>query len=146
MRKVSVLGLVLFVLSSFNGFAQSGGQGFPRVLGKWTYLNQTDTIPSVALYTPQTGGIFRVTFVEETTGANAKQNSYWDGGVSWTNEVGQNNPTGVLLYTQSKYSTGSTVVMRVAKGTPILFSTSSWGDVSSSRYNLYIVLEELSPL
>jgi hypothetical protein len=115
-------------------------------VGRWKFLKQTTNIAPVILYTPPNGGIYRVTFVEETTIANGEPNPFWYGGVSWTNELGQNPATGIYLITQIPYSTSSTAAMRVAKGTPIIFSTSSHQDTSGAQYNIYVVLEEIEPL
>jgi hypothetical protein len=142
MRKLLLGCLLMLVMSCTSGFAQ----GFPHVVGKWKFLNQTTDIAPVVLYTPQTGGIYRITFVQETTVGNGQHGAAWLGGASWTNEVGQNPAAGFYLATESPYSTSGTTVMRVARATPILFSTSSLGDTSNAEYNVYIVLEELSPL
>jgi hypothetical protein len=146
MRKLLLGCLLVVILSCTSGFAQGGGQGFPRVVGKWNFLKQTTDIAPAVLYTPPTGGVYRVTFVEELTIANGKGNADWVGGVSWMNALGQNPAQGIDINTFNPFS-GSTVLnIRVAGKTPLVFSVSSSGDTSGAQYNIYVILEELEPL
>jgi hypothetical protein len=142
--------LLVIVLIGAACFAQTANKetasnpGFPRVVAKLSALGKTAPINPGILYTPQYTGLFRVTFVGFCTIGNGNlNNDAWTGGIAWTDELEENVPEGLNIYVKTPYASSNSFAFQAVGGQPITFSTSSYGDTSGTKYNVYVVLEQL---
>jgi hypothetical protein len=148
MKSRMLVVLTSLLLTAGMCFGQSApkdsgqNQGFPRVVAKLNFTDQTAEIGPVILYTPSKSGIFRATFVESCTETGPLGGS-WQGGIHWTNETGHNGPLGVYIFADQVLSTGNSFPFNAASGLPITFSVTAAGNPKDSQYNVYVILEQL---
>jgi hypothetical protein len=119
----------------------------PTIVAKIQLLNQTGVVSPTTIFTPSTTGMYRVSTVIVLTQANGTtdSNAYYWGQLSfnYVRTPGQADATYPLYVTKLSASSGVTVVMSSA-GQPIsFFTTSGGGDITNTKYNVYIEVEKL---
>ena len=119
----------------------------PRIVATFERLGLTAELPPIAIYTPKTWGTFRISVVMVGTVANGQYNSYWLGGLQFADGAGENFPSVnnfAATLTALNRSTGVTEFpIRAKAGKPLKFSVTSVGDTSGTKYNVWVVVEQL---
>jgi hypothetical protein len=120
----------------------------PRIVATFQRLGQTKEIKPVSIYTPPQWGTFRISIVMVGTVANRLYNSHWEGGLQFTDGAGENLPGFTVfaaeLFTVDRGTATAEFPVRAKAGTPLKFSvTSKGGDTSGSKYNVWVVVEQL---
>jgi hypothetical protein len=125
----------------------------PVILKKLVLKNQTASIPTTTLFTPATGGLFRVSayMTQTSPGTGSGQ---WLLQMNWTDDAGQeydaiggvyDKATQSLAYctaTESELAfvpCGATFVANA--GTPVTYSVQ--GDGGGGTYEVFLVVERL---
>lgn len=116
----------------------------PRIVATFERLGLTAELPPTTIYTPKTWGTFRISIVMVGTLANGT-NASWIGAIRFTDGSGPNGPDGfgAGLYTVSRETAVSAFPIRAKAGKPLKFSVTSSGDTSGSKYNVWVVVEQL---
>jgi hypothetical protein len=149
MRRVTFF-LLLMVLYSWVGSAGSEltvkGLQYPRIVARFHRFGQTSAIPPTPIYTPSRWGIFSVSTVMVLATSNG-QDGGWLGNLAYTNGSGAGNASAPpyilgMLQNPGGIAQGITVVVQ-EPNRPLTFSTSSQGNISGSKYNVFIVVEQI---
>lgn len=144
MRKATLC-FLLVLFCSWCGYGQSPTEqstSFPRVVATFKRWNQTDQIPEKTLFTPTGFGVFRVSVVLVVTVGNNQQNSHWVPTFAWTDGSGREQWS-ETVDTYSPTSGGVDLPLRDLPSKPIRFEVSSVGDTTGSKYNVFVVVEQL---
>jgi hypothetical protein len=136
--------LLLVVLASWPNAVGQNGPKFtsPRIVATFERLGQTGEIPPTVIYTPEHWGTFRISLVMVLTSPNKLGSASWDGVIHFRDASGQNIAKDVLSTSVSNTATKE-FPFRAKAGIPIKFSVSANGNTSGSRYNVWIVVEQL---
>jgi hypothetical protein len=145
MRRATFFLLVFLCGSWVSSFGQHRPTYAPQVVATFQRLNQTTEIKPITLYTPPTWGMFRASVVMVLTEANGNQGPFWAGRFRFTDAIGSDPffPETALGVVEPN-SVFAEAPFRAKAGTPIKFSvTSQSGDTSNTKYNVFVVLEQL---
>jgi hypothetical protein len=130
----------------FGSWSNSLGQNAPKfttpqIVATFQRLNQTKEIKPFTIYTPPKWGTFRISVVMVLTRVNGS-NSQWDGTIQFDDAAGEESPE-AILYSQFLNTEQVEFPFRQKAGVPIKFSVVPGGDPSGSRYNVFVVVEQL---
>jgi hypothetical protein len=120
---------------------------YPTIVAKVQLLNQTAVIPPTTIFTPTQSGMYRVSVVMVLKQANGNIGTAWYFGqlASKRDQTSGLEQATSILYggsLDSGMANGVTAVVSSVQQ-PIVFSTSSGGDVTNTQYNVYIMVERL---
>jgi hypothetical protein len=137
----------------FGSWSSSLGQNAPKfttpqIVATFERLGLTAELPPTTIYTPKDWGTFRISIVMVGTVANGQVNPYWEGGLQFTDGAGLNRPSfqtfAAELATDIRRTAAAEFPIRAKAGKPLKFSvTSHQGDTSGTKYNVWIVVEQL---
>jgi len=145
MRKSTCCVLVMLFGSWLSSLGQSAPKAtFPRVVATFHQYGLTDALPPTTIYTPKKWGTFRVSIVMVGIKVNRKY-ALWAGELQFLDAAGEDVPTSFAasLLTDVRRTASAEFPIRAKAGTPIKFSTTSSGDTSGSKYNVWVVVEQL---
>jgi hypothetical protein len=118
----------------------------PQIVATFQRLGQTKEIKPVTIYTPPQWGTFRISIVMVLSVANGN-NATWDGGIQFADGSGENGPYApfeTTLITNLRPNTSIVEFpIRAKASRPIKFSVKSDGDTGGSKYNVWVVVEQL---
>jgi hypothetical protein len=147
MRRTLCLLVVLFGLLSTSLGQTAPKFTSPRIVATFHRLGQTAEIPPTTIYTPRNWGTFRVSIVMVGTMDNQNYQSYWLGGLQFTDAAGENLPGfgrwAAALTTLNRVTSEAEFPIRAKAGMPLKFSVTSNGDTSGTKYNVWVVVEQL---
>jgi hypothetical protein len=118
----------------------------PRIVATFERFGLTAPMPLTTIYTPKSWGTFRISVVMVGTVANGTANPYWLGSLQITDGAGENSPCAcdAFLFTQFRETSSGEFAIRAKAGKPIKFSvTAPLGGTSGSKYNVFVVVEQL---
>ena len=142
MRNATCCLLVMLFGSCLSSLGQNAPKfTTPQIVATFQRLNQTKEIKPFTIYTPNTWGTFRISVVMVLTTRNGN-NSQWDGLIQFHDAAGKDSPEAVL-YTQFLNTAQVEFPFRQKAGAPIKFSVAASGDPSGSKYNVWVVVEQL---
>jgi hypothetical protein len=144
MRRATCFLLVILCGSWLSGLGQSAPKlTSPRIVATFERLGQTAAIPPTTIYTPKKWGTFRVSFVMVVTVANKNDNGAWGPLLQFTDGSGTNVGGGEIIPANVRGTVGSGFPFRAKAGKPLIFSTGSGDDTSGTKYNVWVVVEQL---
>ena len=142
--------LFLLVFLSVAGASSRGQQHRPRILtpqivATFERLGRTSEIPPTTIYTPPQQGTFRISTVMVETESNGTDGAGWVGQLSFTNAAGLNSDVRfqTAVSARERQTGVSEFPIRAKAGKPIRFSVSSVGNIQNTKYNVWIVVEQL---
>jgi hypothetical protein len=127
----------------------------PPIVAHGKLTNQTSTIPTITIFTPAQTGLYRLSIYATISKPDPGSGSDWIVNVGYTDDSGQGQPLGDLLYAYNAYpgefsiqnfiegTGGPTVTLEAEGGTPITYSVTENGPPDNSAYSLYYTLERL---
>ena len=143
MRRATFLLLVFLSVSWASSLGQSAPKlTTPQIVATFQRLNQTKEIKPVTLYTPPQWGTFRVSIVMVLTVGNGNQNTEWDGWFRFVDGAGMSQYV-LALPGNTPQRTFAEFPIRVKPGTPLTFAVKPLNDPSGSKYNVWVVVEQL---
>jgi hypothetical protein len=131
---------LLTILLGLTG-ASIGQTGLPQVVATRQRLNQTGPISMDTLWVPLQPGIYRITIAMVVT-VGGQQNSDWEPTISWVDERGEEIYQ-FAVSQQSSSSSSVTVTIRDLPNSPIKGGVLSNGDSSGSKYDVFVVVEQI---
>jgi hypothetical protein len=136
--------LLVVLLGSWSSSLGQSAPNFrsPRIVATFERLGQTAEIPPTTIYTPKHWGTFRISVVMVLTASNGNSAASWDGLIRFKDAAGRSVPE-ARLFTGSLNTASQEFPFREKAGLPIKFSVSADGDTSGSRYNVWVVVEQL---
>jgi hypothetical protein len=144
MRRTCYLLVVLF-----GAWSSSLGQSAPKfttpqIVATFHRLGQTAEIPPTTIYTPKNWGTFRISIVMVGTVASG-QNGTWAGVVDFKDGAGDNTGTAfsAQLVSEVKQTVFAEFPIRAEARKPIKFSVTGYGSPQGSKYNVWVVVEQL---
>jgi hypothetical protein len=148
MRRATCCLLVSLLGSWLSSFGQTAPKfATPRIVATFERLGQTAEIAPTIIYTPKKWGTFRISIVMVLTETNGFHHNFWTGHVSFKDGAGENAPyfpnDDANLYADLLETGGSEFPLRAAAGKPIKFSVTSEGTTSGTKYNVWVVVEQL---
>jgi hypothetical protein len=139
MRNAALAVLFLSALS-FGQLLKS-----PIIVAQKELLHQTQAVPSTTLFVPNRDMSLRVSAyaVNEVTVSTSP--GYWNTYFDWqdgaaSEEIGFSTYVGIIASSQA------TFVLRAKGGTPVQFRVDSVPNTDGSTFDLYLTVEEISPL
>src|SRR5262249_46994370 len=134
--------LVFLSVSWASGFGQHAPKfTTPQIVATFQLLDQTGEVHPTTIYTPKNWGTFRISIVLVGTVANGADGRLF-GGVQYTDGSGINF-FGTSLQTQSQATVTVEFPIRAKAGTPLKFTVKPSGDIFGSKYNVWVVVEQL---
>jgi hypothetical protein len=141
MRRACCLLMVLVTVCA-SGFGQSAPKfTHPRIVATFQRLGQTAEIPPTTIYTPKNWGTFRISIVMVLTVAN-NNNGDWDGLIEFIDGAGASGG-GPSIPTKDRNRALWESPIRAKAGQPLKFSVRSFPNTSGSKYNVWVVVEQL---
>jgi len=138
------------LLVLFGSWSNSLGQNAPKltspqIVATFERLGQTAAIPPTTIYTPKEWGTFRVSIVMVLTATAGTTGEFWYGELQFVNAAGVNccEAYSVALPSKGLGSAFGEFPISAKAGTPIKFSVQRAGDNSGSKYNVWVVVEQL---
>jgi len=146
MRNVTCCLLVVLFGSWSSSLGQNASRKFtsPKIVATFERLGQTHEMKPVTLYTPPQWGTFRISVVMVLTVPGAT-GEFWYGGLQFVDAAGVNccGAYNVALQSTIRGSAFGEFPIRARAGKPIKFSVQPGGDNSGSKYNVWVVVEQL---
>ena len=143
MRKTFCL-LVVLLASCASGFGQSAPKlTTPQIVATFQRINQTKEIKPFTLYTPPQWGTFRISVVLVGTVANGQNDGFWAAEINYADAIGYGNIVGASWYTDAPRTSNNALPIRARAGKPLKFSVTPSGDIFGSKYNVWVVVEQL---
>jgi hypothetical protein len=145
MRRSTCCLLVILFGSWLSSFGQSVPRlTSPKIVATFERIGQTADIPPTTLYTPQKWGTYRITVVMVLTSGNGNGN-FWEGELVFVDGAGMNGSRGytTALPTGSPQTASGEFPIRARAGKPLTFSVTPNGDTSGTKYNVWVVVEQL---
>jgi|HubBroStandDraft_5_1064220.scaffolds.fasta_scaffold323477_1 hypothetical protein len=133
--------LLLTILLGLTG-ASFGQTGLPQTVATIQRFNQTGPLPMDTLWAPAFPGIYRVTIVMVVTVGNGQPNSDWLPTLEWEDERGEETYQ-FPVSPQNANSSSVSVSIRDLPSGPIKGGVASSGDTSGSKYDVFVVVEEI---
>jgi hypothetical protein len=144
MRNVTCCLLVVLFGSCLNSLGQSAPKfTSPQIVATFERIGRTGDIAPTTIYTPKEWGTFRISIVMVGTVANGQLNSYWGGELGFTDGAGDSSRFEIDLAIDKRRTDGNEFPIRAKAGKPITFSVISNGDTSGTKYNVWVVVEQL---
>jgi hypothetical protein len=147
MRRPTFLLLILLSVSWASNFGQSAAPKLtsPIIVATFERLGQTTRIAPTTIYTPLDWGTFRVSIVMVGTVANGHNSGDWTGQVQFTDGAGKDFETffSVNLQTVNRGTAAAEFPIRAAPGKPIKFLVRHNNRIGGSKYNVWVVVEQL---
>ena len=144
MRRSTCFLLVMLFGSWLSSFGQHAPRfTSPRIVATFERLGQTADIPPTTIYTPQDWGTFRVSFVMVLTVANESDNGSWGPVLQFDDGSGTNYGAGELLPVTTRRTVGSQFPFRAKAGKPLKFSVLHANGTLDTKYNVWVVVEQL---
>ena len=142
--------LIVLVAPSF-GQSNSKDREFPRVVARVEFHNQSGAIPSTTFFIPDHDGLFRVSgYADVPVQAECNGQDAFFAGVSYTDDQRQLGQIFMIFDLTSAFGPQGSLILESKAGMPInLLVTNDvpCQDITQAgQYNLYVVLEELSPV
>ena len=145
MRRICCLLVVLF-----GSWSSSIGQSAPkfttpRIVATFERLGQTGSISPITIYMPKKWGTFRCSLVMVLTEANGGE-AFWQGGLlvkDGSGQHGPDSPFGTSLTTNARNTIVFDFPFRAEAGQPIQVEVEPTGNTSGSKYNVWVVVEQL---
>ena len=133
--------LLVVLLGSWSSSVGQSAPKFtsPRIVATFERLGQTAEILPTTIY--KHWGTFRISVVMVLTASNGNGAS-WDGLISYTDGSGLSVPED-RLFTGFRNTAPVEFPFRQGAGIPIRVSVQADGDTSGSRYNVWVVVEQL---
>jgi hypothetical protein len=94
------------------------------------------------IFTPTEFGVYRISLVFLVTVGNGQQANYWGPTVRWQDGAGK-DLYGIPVSSEYPNPGQFSVPIRDLIGKPIRFGVSSDGNVSGSKYNVFVVVEQI---
>jgi len=140
--------LLLFLSASWASSLGQSAPKFttPRIVATFERLGLTHELPPTTLYTPKTWGTFRISMVMVGTVANGASDSEWSTILQFADADNDNAPCdlcGTHLPVDVPRNASTEFPIRARPGQPITFSVVSFGDTSHTKYNVWVVVEQL---
>jgi hypothetical protein len=145
MRRICCLLVILFGSSS-SSLGQSAPKfTTPRIVATFERLGQTGDISPITIYTPKKWGTFRVSIVMVGTKANGVQYANWAGEFQFMDGAGEDVPSSfaVPLLTDIRRTAATDFPIRAEAGKPMKFFVNGYGGPEGSKYNVWVVVEQL---
>lgn len=143
MRRLTCCLLLALFGSWLSSFGQSTPQlTSPKIVATFERLGLTNGMKQVTIYTPPQWGTFRISVVMVLTAPAGTTGEFWYGYLQFVNAAGV-NVYSVALPSKTLGSAFGELPVRAKAGTPIKFSVQPAGDNSGSKYNVWIVVEQL---
>jgi hypothetical protein len=156
--RITFLSLAVLCALTVSGYSQvQSPQVPPRVVAQVSLADQTASIPSKTLFTPQKDGLFRLSVYLIVTGGDLSSNPYVVMNVSYTDDTGLDfqqysfggtgrvaGGCGVINPPFGPPCVWTTLVSAKA-GTPIKWQT-ILNPTGSATYEVFATLEKLQPL
>src|SRR5579885_1744483 len=144
----ATLCLAVVLLGSWTSTFAQGKPKFtsPQIVATFQRFGLTANLPTTTIYTPKKWGTFRISVVMVGTVANGQINPYWEGSLAFTDGAGENGPYSTrdaFLYTDIRRTGAVEFPIRAKAGKPLKFSVTSEGDTSGTKYNVWVVVEQL---
>jgi hypothetical protein len=144
MRRATILSLIFLAVSWVSGFGQSAPKfTSPKIVATFQRLNRTTEIHPTAIYKPSSWGMFRVSVVIVAIKANGEGNGGWQPILVATDGGGSYEQDGPRVSTNVQGTAAGEFLVRAKPGAPLFFYVSSGGDTSGSKYNVFVVVEQL---
>ncbi len=138
----SALGMLMVVLGLASVSYGQAATGLPRVVATFKRTNQAGPISMQTIFTPPDTGIYRITVVIVVTAGNGQQGSDWEPTFEWEDENGDENYL-IPIPTQSTTEGSSSLSIHDLRGKPIKGGVVSSGDTSGSKYDVFVVVEQI---
>ena len=146
MRRSTCCLLAILFGSWLSSFAQSAPRlTSPKIVATFERLDLTNEMKPVTIYTPPQWGTFRISVVMVLTAPAGTKGEFWYGELQFVNAAGVNccGAYSVALQSKSRGSAFGEFPISAKAGTPIKFSVQRAGDNFGSKYNVWIVVEQL---
>jgi len=147
MRRSTCCLLAILFGSWLSSFAQSAPKlTSPKIVATFERIGQTAEIPVTTLYTPQKWGTYRISVVMVLTVGNTNS-TFWIGDFQFEDGAGMNGGNGSLFATwlqvASPLTVSSEFPIRAKAGKPLTFSVVGNPENQGSKYNVWVVVEQL---
>ena len=147
MRRAMCLLIVVLGFSCCASLGQNAPKlSSPKIVATFHRFGLTAALPPTTIYTPKNWGTFRISIVLVGTEANGQQQSGYEGGILFTDEAGINMPTAstvAVLYTNARGTGVVDFPIRAKANKPIQLIVSASGNTFGSKYNVWVVVEQL---
>ena len=144
MRNVTCCLLVVLFGSWSSSLGQSAPKfTSPKIVATFERLGQTNEIKPVTIYTPPQWGTFRISVVMVLTVKGGGE--FWYGYPQFVDAAGLNfgGEYVVALSTSVPQTASAEFPIRAKARKPIRFTVQPAGDTSGSKYNVWVVVEQL---
>jgi len=148
--------LTVLLISALSAAQSRSSSPFtsPAIVAKAKLTNQTATIPTTTIFTPNEDGLYRLSIYATISKADNNSQAQWLVNVNYTDDSEQSQSLGGLLYGLNNQlgmfefydfflEAGPTVTFEAKAGTPITYSVTESGPPDNSAYSLYYTLERL---
>ena len=148
MRRAIIAVTAILLVTSITSLPSSGQNSrtwekFPRVVATVRLFRQTGPISPTKIFVPKKFGVYRLSAIGVVTLANG-QNANWNTIFQWTDGGGKESTQCLTLPTEKTGSSScSSFALRDLKANSLTYSVTQSGDTSGSRYNLFIVVEQI---
>jgi hypothetical protein len=144
MRRSTCCLLVVLFGSWLSGSGQSAPKlTSPKIVATFERIGQTAEIPPTVIYTPPKWGTFRVSMVMVLTVGNGSTFGAWGPLLYFYDGSGKNQGGGADVTANTPQTADVEFPIRAHAGKPLTFAVSSSGDTSGSKYNIWVVVEQL---
>jgi hypothetical protein len=144
MRRSTCCLLVVLFGSWLSTLGQSAPKfTTPQIVATFQRLNQIGEISPTTIYTPKNWGTFRVSIVMVGTTGNGESAAFWSAKIDYTDGAGDTNFLEGDLLTSTPQTDGVQYPIRTKAGKPLKVSVTSVGNTSGSKYNVWVVVEQL---
>jgi hypothetical protein len=143
MRRSTCCLLVILFGSWLSSFGQSTPKlTSPKIVATFERIGQTAEIPPTVIYTPPKWGTFRVSMVMVLTVGNGSSGA-WGPLLYFYDGSGKNQGGGATVNTNVPQTAVVEFPIRAHAGKPLTFTVVPGLDTSGSKYNVWVVVEQL---
>lgn len=114
---------------------------FPQVVATFQRIGHARGI-STTIYTPKSWGTFRISAVMLLTVANGG-GGYWQGDIMTTDGSVGVDVGGLFFDTLKPLTSQTEQPVRLKPGKPVILTVIPGGDTTGSKYNIFVVVEQL---
>jgi hypothetical protein len=148
MRNTTLCLLAVMLGSVAQGFGQEAAThpsntNLPRVVATFKRWNQDHEISPRTIFTPKGFGVYRISIVVVVTAGSPEDGPYWLFNLNWSDgsQRGQYSLQPVSSHETQWY--GVDFPMRDLPRKPITFNVERNGDTKGSKYNVFVVVEQI---
>jgi hypothetical protein len=148
MRRSTCCLLVVLFGSWSNSLGQNAPKfTAPRIVATFERLGQTGPISPTTIFTPEHWGTFRISTVMVRTARSSDPSSGWFENFTWNDGGGMESSinvenTGLPADSAQGYN-DLKIIVRIKAGTPLKVEVNPNRNTSGSRYNVWVVVEQL---